>query len=109
MHLESETCSPKGLIVNDIVVRLFRGLEYRPEDPISDDNPRYQALRTDFVKYDNGAPFDSLCRLAANSAEVSFSSSCLLLSADVDEHRFHIPVFQMKSVCKLLSAHGTYG
>jgi len=59
--------------VKDTVARLIRNLGYRPEEPISDDNVLYQALKTEFAEYNTGDWFDVLCRESATIAEVEGS------------------------------------
>ncbi|KAH9478551.1 Monoterpene synthase 25 [Psilocybe cubensis] len=58
----------------EIITKFVKDLDYRPEEPITEDNPTYRALRSEFLmKYDNGNEFyDQMYRTAVTMAELSY-------------------------------------
>lgn len=55
-----------------IMTKFVQDLKYEPEDPITDDNPTYQAVRSEFLtQYDNGNEWlDQMYRTAVTMGEV---------------------------------------
>ncbi|PPQ89225.1 hypothetical protein CVT25_001304 [Psilocybe cyanescens] len=78
MPLPNSDCNESGqhhwqATFKEIVTKFVEDLEYCPEDPITDENATYQAVRSEFsTQYDSGNKwFDQMYRTAVTMGEIA--------------------------------------